>query len=76
MNTFTVTFSCRNCGNEWAEEFQPGDAVKEQWDGVWVESRACTHGHDCPACRRVKCEVCLMAKDVRVIKREPIRVGS
>lgn len=72
---FEIEFGCRNCGREWAEQFAPGDEIKNSWDGSWLQSHACTHKIPCSACRQIKCVNCNSRK-VSVKSRKPVGLAD
>jgi len=73
MYVFEIRFSCLNCGNEWSEQFETGDEVKESVLGVFLKSNKCTGEIDCPYCRTICCPVC-NSKRLVVVKRKPLGV--
>lgn len=73
---FYVDFACGNCGKTWNEAFERGDRVEQNWNGVRLESHACTHGHDCTACRAIECSICGLREHVKVTKRWPESVAQ
>ncbi len=58
MAAFKVVYTCPNCNNEWAEEYEKGDVVEEKWDGIFVDDHRCERKISCKFCHRIKCPVC------------------
>lgn len=72
MKAFRVRYKCLNCGNTFAEEYERGDEIREQLEGVYLKSHKCTGSISCPYCRYIKCPVCKSERLVIVIEREPL----
>jgi len=69
---FAVEFECNNCGYKWKEEFYRGDRVTQCWDGVRIQDHRCTGKRSCPYCRIVRCPICDVEKDVKILDRKPL----
>lgn len=69
---FAVTYGCRNCGNEWTDEFPERTIVTEQLDRVHVTDKDCDEFGSCGCCNSVTCPCCGLKKRVYVTDREPI----
>lgn len=76
---FTVDLECRNCGNEWQRDVEPGGRVQgpsTTRDGVKIRCDENTLSHDtreCDICTfRIECPVCELQDTVTVNDRNPI----
>lgn len=73
MKVFAVKFNCPNCHNQWWIEFEKGDQVTSESEGVHCKSVKCVGNLFCKVCFYVFCPVC-DNKGVVAKERKPIIV--
>lgn len=75
-DVFTVSFACRNCGEEWEESYPPG--VRVTWDSnrdaMASRTRDCTEiGYRrCDCCALIECPNCELQDTVEDDDRQPV----
>ena len=69
---FFVKFICTNCGAEWIEKFKPSTRVIQDWKGIVVIENY-NSVFDKRNIYRVRCNVCQIQDDVRIVERMPLK---
>ena len=74
MSAFEIEFECENCGNEWTDEFNEGELVKqnitstERGMSIYTSSKFGRQEYQ----DNVKCPVCETYQKVQSVNRSPI----